>query len=127
MNVEDEVLQTFNDIRDALCKPDPETLRSLIAEDYRGFDLGGGVERRSTILDFYKPGGAVLDVFEVDGIEVHVFGEVGIVTGSGRIAGRYGGDIFDHRMRFCDIYVQRGSKWLLFFTQGTEVRVSKDA
>jgi ketosteroid isomerase-like protein len=121
MSPEEEVLRAFYDIRDALCAPDPAALERLIAEDYRGFDLRGDIEQRQTILDSYVPGKARLTKFELDEIATHVFGEIGLVTGLGRIAGIYENDRFHHSLRFCDIFVRRDSRWRLFFTQNTEI------
>ncbi len=121
MSPADEVLRTFYDIRDALKGPDPAALDKLIAEDYRGFDLRGDVENREAILEFYQPGRARLEKFEVDDLRTHVSGELGVVTGLGFLSGRFGGDVFDHTVRFCDILVLRDSRWQLLFTQTTEV------
>jgi ketosteroid isomerase-like protein len=121
MSAEEELLTAFYEIRDALCAPDPAALEHLIAEDYRGFDLRGDIEQRQTILDSFVPGKAKLTKFELDEIDTQVFGEIGLVTGLGRIAGVYEDDRFHHTVRFCDVLVMRDSRWQLLFTQNTEV------
>ena len=127
MSPTDDVLRAFYDIRDALRAPDPDALDSLIAEDYRGFDLRGGVEYRETILDFYRPGVARLEKFEVNDLRTYLSENLGIVTGLGSLSGRFGGDSFDHAVRFCDVFVFREERWQLLFTQMTEiVNVERD-
>ena len=121
MSPTDEILQAFYDIRDALIAPDPRALDKLIAEDYRGFDLRGGVENREAILEFYRPGVARLKEFAVNDLRTQVSGNLAVVTGLGSLSGRFGGDAFNHTVRFCDIFVLRDSRWQLLFTQTTEV------
>ncbi len=121
MSATDEVLQAFYDIRDALKKPDPHALGRLIAEGYRGFDLRGNVENREAILEFYRPGVARLEEFDVNDLRTHVSGNLGVVTGIGSLSGRFGGDIFEHTLRFCDIFELHDSRWQLIFTQNTEI------
>ncbi len=121
MSNTDDLLKAFNAIRDALMAPDTATLESLIAKDYRGFDLRGNVETREAILDCYRPGVAHLEEFEVNDIRTHLSGNLGMVTGLGALTGIYGGDRFSHTVRFCDVFQFSDSRWQLLFTQTTEV------
>ncbi len=121
MSTTGEVLEAFHDVSAALKAPDPKALDSLIAEDYRGFDLRGYVEEREAILDFYRPGHARMEEFEVNDLRTHVSATLGVVTGLGTLTGLYRGDRFKHVVRFCNIFVHRNSRWQLLFTQSTEV------
>ncbi len=121
MSVKDQVLEAFNGIRDALRAGDTAALTQLIAEDYRGFDLRGNPEDRKIILEVYRPGGAKLTTFEVEGLATRVIGDVGLVTGRGTIGGEYGDDTFQHTVRFMDVFARQGSTWRLIASQNTEL------
>jgi ketosteroid isomerase-like protein len=121
MTSEDQVLEAFDKIRDALWAGDTDALTQLIAEDYQGFDLRGNPEDRKIILEVYRPGGAKLTTFEVEELATRVIGDVGFVTGRGTIGGEYGEDTFQHTVRFMDVFAKRGSNWQLIASQNTEL------
>lgn len=116
---EEALLSTFRQFRDALFACDTEALDSLLAEDYRGYNLRGGLEDRVAVLEAYSPGNAELRDFEVAELRVDVFSEVGIVTGRGYVEGQWQGQTWSHHLRFCDIYVLREGRWILFLSHGT--------
>jgi ketosteroid isomerase-like protein len=118
---EDQVLEAFNKIRDALRAGDTDALTQLIAEDYQGFDLRGNPEDRQIILEVYRPGGAKLTTFEVEELATRVIGNVGFVTGRGTIGGEYGDDTFEHTVRFMDVFAKQGATWQLIASQNTEL------
>jgi ketosteroid isomerase-like protein len=118
---EEAVREAFSKIRDALRAGDSKTLTELIHEDYHGFDLRGNPEDRRMILEVYRPGGVTLTTFEVDDLAAWVMGDVGLVTGRATIAGRYGKDIFEHTVRFMDVFARQPSAWRLIASQNTEL------
>ena len=122
MSSEQEVNEAFFAVRDALSIPDPEALSTLIAEDYRGFDLRGGIETRDAILEYYQPGICRLTGLETTDLRTFISGDLGIVTGIGVLSGEYGTDSFHHTVCFCDMFVRRDKRWQLLFSQTTEVQ-----
>lgn len=119
---EEVITEAFYAVRNALSVPDPEALDTLIAEDYRGFDIRGGVETRELILEYYRPGVCRLASLEVEDLRTHVSGNLGMLTGLGNLSGSYRDETFQHTVRFCDVFVRRDSRWLLLFGQTTEVQ-----
>jgi len=115
------LLAAFRAVRDALIAGDTEALQGLYAEDFRSHSIRGDVEGREAVLEAFGPGGVRLDMFEVEDLEVEVFGEVGILTGLGSISGRFDRTEFRHRVRFIDIYLWRDGRWRYYFSQSTEV------
>jgi ketosteroid isomerase-like protein len=115
------LLAAFRAVREALLSNDPESLAELYAEDFRSHSLRGDVEGRAGVLEAFGPGGVRLDMFEVEDLEVEVFGEVGILTGLGSISGRYDRTEFRHRVRFVDVFVRRDGRWRFRFSQSTEI------
>ena len=116
---QEEVLRTFRRFRDALLANEVETLDALLAPDYRGYNLQGGLEGRELILQAYSPGVVSMDRFETRDLRVENFGEIGIVTGCGFVAGSSGGERWDHDLRFCDIYRRERVGWQLYLSHVT--------
>ena len=121
MTEKEQVLGTFNAINNALMSNDTKALKELIAENYRGFNLRGGVEGKELILEAYKPGGVRLHQLDVKDVVVEVIGDVGIVTRQGYISGDFGAHNFAHNVRSLEIYVKRGSKWKYYISHVTEI------
>lgn len=110
---EEAVLGVFDQLRRAMLANDPGPLRALVAEDYRGSDAGGRVHDREGYLEAYEPGGVELDAFDVNEVETVAWSDAVLVRGAAEIRGRYGPHEFEHRLRFLDVYGQRGAGWQL--------------
>lgn len=119
MSAEADVLSTFYSFRDALLANDVDTLDALLASDYRGYNLQGGLEGRDLILQAYSPGVVTMDRFETSDLLVETFGDIGIITGLGSVAGSTGGERWEHDLRFCDIYRHREAGWQLYLSHAT--------
>ncbi len=119
MNEKERLLQAFEAFRRALLDCDTGALDALIASDYRGFDPNGRPQGRDAILSAYRPGGVRLEAYDVEDLDARVVGEVGWITGAGRIGGAWGEHVFDHSVRFVDVYVRSGERWQLAYSQVT--------
>ena len=105
----------------------PDALKALYMENYRGFSLRGELETLDLILACYRPGAVKLTSYEVKGQTAEVFGEVGIVTGTGAVQGSYEGQKFEHRLCFTDVYLKRDGSWRCYRSQATEISSSRAA
>lgn len=114
-----EVSDAFNRFRDALLACDTAALDGLLAPDYRGYNLQGELEDREVVLQAYRPGETALETWEVKDLRIDVFGEIGLVTGRGHVAGTWKGHPWAHHLRFCDIYLSREGAWRLYLSQAT--------
>lgn len=110
---EESVLGVFHELRRAMLANDPEPLRALVAEDYRGSDAGGRMHDREGFLEAYGPGGVELDVFDVSDVETVAWSDAVLVRGTAEIQGRYGPHEFEHRLRFLDVYRRGDAGWQL--------------
>lgn len=111
MKAKETLLAAFDGFRNALMACDTEALDRLLASDYRSFNLQGQLEGRDVVLEAYAPGVTTLDRWETEGLRVDVFSEVGVITGKGIVAGRWQGQPWSHKLRFCDIWVVRDERW----------------
>lgn len=108
---ETEVRSIFDRIRQAMLNNDVETLRTFVAEDYRGSDAGGRDHGRDHYLEAYGPGGVKLDEFGISDIDTTSWGDTVLVRGVATIRGRYGEHEFEHTLRFLDVYALRTENW----------------
>lgn len=118
----EDLLEASAAIRSALLNNDAEALGRLVADDYCGFDPTGVRQDRAMLLEAYGPGGVRLLEFETRDVTTRIVGDVGLVMGLGTLRGSYGDQTFQHDVRFLDVYVHRGSAWLLWVSQVTELQ-----
>jgi len=116
------LLEASAAIRHALLDNDAEALGRLVADDYCGFDPTGVRQDRAMLLEAYGPGGVRLLEFETRDVTTRIVGDVGLVMGLGTLRGNCGDLTFQHDVRFLDVYVHRGSAWLLWVSQVTELQ-----
>jgi hypothetical protein len=121
MTPEDEVLHTLQRIREALMANDGPTLEELFSDDYRCYNLNGQPEERTLAIEAYDSGQVKLEIFEFDELQTDVFGKVGIVSGCAYVRGRDNGILFDHHIRFCDVYIKRNLRWQIFLSHATPI------
>ena len=122
MNKKEDLIKTFEDLREALKTCNVQELNKLIADDYSGFSLRGTIEIKNDILVNFKPGGIQLSKYEVSGTVYEVFSEIGIVSGQGYIAGSYDHHEFQHKVLFIDIFKYIEGRWRYFRSQVTEIQ-----
>jgi len=117
----DELQSSFDAFRDALKACDTEALESLLASDYRSYNMRGQLEERDVVLEAYSPGNVTLEAWELDDIQMEVFQEVGVITGKGFIAGRWQDHPWSHHLRFVDMWVLREGRWQILLSHATEM------
>ena len=121
----EDLLEASAAIRHALLGNDADSLTRLVADDYCGFDPTGCRQDRSMLIRAYGPGGVRLLKYETTDVTARIVGDVGLVMGLGALSGRYGDVAFEHDLRFLDVYVHRGSAWLLLVSQVTELQTGR--
>jgi hypothetical protein len=124
MNQETTLKVAFQDLRKALQTSDTEALTEMILDDYRGFTLHGTVEVKDDILLAFQPGEVELSQYEVFEVEFAVFGEIGIVSGRGVVAGSFQEHTFHHEVLFIDIFRKLNGHWRYCKSQVTEISVA---
>jgi hypothetical protein len=121
MNQENLLLTAFEELKNALMVCDQRRLDELISDTYQGFSLHGTIENKQDILQAYKPGAVELTTYSTSDLQVEVTGEIGIITGKGRIEGSYEEFRFKHHVLFTDIFRLDTGQWKYYRSQVTEI------
>ena len=122
MSIEKELLSVFEELREALFECNETKLEKLVSVDYQGFSLHGTIENKSIILQTFKPGCIKLSKYTVEEIKCEVSNTLAIITGKGRIEGRYGEHEFQHEVLFTDIFKLINNNWQYYKSQVTEIK-----
>ena len=122
MSKEKQLLFVFEELREALMECNQSKLIDLVANEYQGYSLNGTIENKEIVLQTYKPGYIKLSKYIVEDINCEVSGGFGIITGKGRIEGRYGEYDFQHEVLFTDIFKFINEGWQYYKSQSTEIK-----
>ena len=113
---------TADELKKAFKECDSEKIEALVCDEYQGINIYGNFESKQDILDHYIPEWITITEYTTDYEQYEVVGEIGIVTGSGRISGRFEELAFQHEIMFTDIFRWTGSNWKYFKSHLTEIR-----
>jgi hypothetical protein len=122
MKKEKALLAVFEELKEAQIESNVNNLEKLISDDYQGFSLNGTIESKEIILQAFKPGSISLSDYSVEDLNIEVSNSFGIITGKGRIEGRYGEYEFRHEVLFTDIFKFINDSWQYYRSQVTEIR-----
>jgi hypothetical protein len=98
-------------------------LERLIADDYVLHNSGGQVQDKASFIADQVAPGYKLEPFTVEEKVEKVMGTAAILGGVARAKGASGGEPYDVKLRFIDVWEKRGGAWKVVFSQAT--RVSK--
>lgn len=131
--VEAEVRAGMAERRKASLEGDTDKVESLMADEYLQTDVSGHLQNKSAWLtEYFKPLAALIkagkfrwEVYEEKGVQIRVFGNAAVATGSltlkpsGAIPVPGRGwvvstqDVPTRTLRFTRVYIERNGKWLL--------------
>ena len=91
----------------------------LLADDWSVIDAAGRVLSKAEMLEEAFSGDREITSGQIDEISVRPFGDMAVVTGRTRIAGRFGGADVKLTLRFTDVFARRGGDWQVVASQAT--------
>jgi ketosteroid isomerase-like protein len=107
---------------DADLKGDSSWHERNYAEDFSGISSRtGALSTKSEEIASGKK--LTLSVSELSDLDVRVHGDTGVVTGILRVVGKDDKSAaFDRNVRFTDTFVKRDGRWVVWASQGTEIK-----
>lgn len=100
---------------------DGAALQRLLADDYVLFNSRALVQDKASFIRDYTAPGYSLKPFTVDDEVVRHWPGGAVLGGVVTLEGSSGGKPYKVRLRFADIWRERGGQWQVVFTQATRV------
>ena len=91
----------------------------VLADDWSVIDATGRVLSKAEMLEEAFSGDREITSGKIDEISVRPFGDLAVVTGRTRIAGRLRGADMEVALRFTDVFARRGGDWQVVASQAT--------
>ncbi|MBI5068396.1 MAG: nuclear transport factor 2 family protein [Deltaproteobacteria bacterium] len=105
----------------AIVRKDRAAIEANMAEDFRQIDGAAGVETGRSFVDGLMDPALRIDPYQVEELEVRLYGDVALLSGRTRMTGSYQGKPFESHYRYIDVYVRRGGAWKIVSVQITRV------
>ena len=101
---------------EAQVKGDKAALEDLVADDYVLINSRGQRQTKADLIADYTKPGFKLEPFVVEEPVELVWSDGAVMGGVARIRGVDGGQTYDIRLRFSDIWAKRNGKWQVVYT-----------
>lgn len=112
-----DLLAAVHDYDAAQVAGDRGALERLVAPDYLLVNSSGAVETKADLIRDYTTPGFRLDPFRVEHEIRQLWPGGAVFGGVATISGMDGGKPYKVRLRFADVWANRGGKWQLVYTQ----------
>jgi len=96
-------------------------LERLLADDYVLHNSQGQVQDKTSFIADQVAPGYKLEPFKIEEPVEKVMGDTAILGGVARAKGTAGGQAFDVKLRFIDVWRKRDGAWKVVFSQATRV------
>jgi ketosteroid isomerase-like protein len=106
----------------AILRKDLPAIEGNMAPDFRQIRSNGQLVDRATFLHDIVAPELVIDPYTVEALDVRIYGDVALLSGTTHMTGSYAGEAFATDYRYTDTYVRRGGKWQVVSVQITTIR-----
>lgn len=120
-NAADQLKQIENNWTDAQKTRDADKLRDILAENWIGIGPDGKTSDRAKALEDLKSPGNSLDTLEMGPMEVRLFGNTAVVTGSDTEKSMENGKDSSGKYIWTDVFVKQKGKWKAVASQSAKV------
>jgi hypothetical protein len=92
-------------------------LERLLADDYLLVNSRGQLESKAQLIADYTAPGFKLEPFTVEQPVEKIWSDGAVMGGIARLRGSDGGQPYDVRLRFADVWAKRSGRWQVIYTQ----------
>jgi len=106
---------------DAMVKGDGAALDGLLADDLVYTHASGRVDSKASFLDDIKTGQLRYKVIRPEEPKLRVYGDTAVATGLAAVEVNNHGQDLNMKLRYTDVWVNRGGKWQMVAWQATRL------
>ena len=121
MTAEGEVRLAERERFDAMLKQDAAALEILLDADLTYVHTGGDLESKAQFVDLIRSKRLIYESIEPSDVLVRVHDGLAVATGRSRMRVRSATGVSSFAIRFTEVYVRRGGRWLLTAWEATKL------
>jgi len=119
---EKQIRNLEEQINRAVVSGDLHVFERLLAEDFTHTNQTGKFRTRTEWLANHKPGQSPYDAYDVDDLNIRVYGDTAVVTARTTPRGRDSkGNPITGQYRYLRVWAKRGGQWRAVAFQGTRI------
>jgi len=119
LTAESEVRQAERQRFDAMMKQDVASLDTLLDDELDYIHTGGDLQSRQQFIDMIKKQTLVYESIAPREVRVRVYEGLALATGRAQMRVRSGSGVSTFDIRFTEVYIRRGGRWLLTAWEAT--------
>jgi hypothetical protein len=119
LTAESEVRQAERQRFEAMMKQDVASLDTLLDDELDYIHTGGDLQSRQQFIDMIKKQTLVYESIAPREVRVRVYEGLALATGRAQMRVRSGSGVSSFDIRFTEVYVRRGGRWLLTAWEAT--------
>lgn len=105
----------------AIIRKDLPAVAANMAPDFRHIRDNGAVSDGAGFLGFIGSPKLVINPYTVDDLDVRLYGDAALLSGTTRMTGSYDGAPFKAHYRYIDVYIKRDGQWRVASVQITAI------
>lgn len=106
----------------AICRKDKVAIEANIGAGFRHIDPYGELSDAAAFLTDLLSPDQTIDPYSADELEVRIYGEIALLSGTTKMTGTYKGKPFKSHYRYVDIYNLQKGRWVVVNIQITRFR-----
>jgi hypothetical protein len=119
LTAESEVRLAERQRFEAMLKQDVASLDTLLDDELDYIHTGGDLQSRQQFIDMIGKQTLVYESIAPSGVRVRVYEGLALATGRAQMRVRSGSGVSSFGIRFTEVYVRRGGRWLLTAWEAT--------
>ena len=119
LTAESEVRLAERQRFEAMMKQDVASLDTLLDDELDYIHTGGDLQSRQQFIDMIRKQTLVYESIAPSGVRVRVYEGLALATGRAQMRVRSGSGVSTFDIRFTEVYVRRGGRWLLTAWEAT--------
>jgi ketosteroid isomerase-like protein len=121
-SVADHIKKLEQDRAQAVVKGDTAALDRMTSDDYVFTDFTGRTRKKQDTISAIKAGDIKMESYDLDDLDVHVYGNAAVITGKATTKGTIGGQDASGSYRFTRVYVKQAGAWKSVAYQQTKIQ-----
>lgn len=121
LTAESEVRLAERQRFEAMTKQDVAALDTLLDDELDYVHTSGDLQSRQQFIDMIKKQTVVYESIAPSGVRVRVYDGLALATGRSQMRVRNAGGVSSFGIRFTEVYVRRGGRWLLTAWEATRL------
>jgi len=114
--------QQAQDLGDAMVAADIDKLNQIFADDWVSVGSSGKLVTKDSVLSNFKSGNDKLEAFEINSMNVQVFGNIATIQGSVTEKRSRNGKEASGQFVWMDLAEKRAGKWVVVRSLGSKVK-----